>query len=326
MSVNAYKSVEKKWKRVKITAADDLTDRHGVRIPEAAELLDATSLTPDQARWVVKVGDVEICPGTPCPIYALRDPTGASCGDSYVHAGFFILPGALDASTQRLLAEKCLNEYAEAPHTTNLHPLGQQIEGIWAKSTACAAGQPDPMDKLHWAALGYHYDWTNRAYPREKGSHIPKLLQTLGVACAEAVGLDITSEAALVNYYKAGSTMGGHQDNVEVTFDHPVVSFSVGSSAIFLKGGLTKDEPPIEILLRSGDAIVMGGASRLCFHGIAKTLPTRAIPAFPERLPDANAQYAPIARYVRSNRLNINVRQVFASDENKSVQQGQKGQ
>ena len=95
------------------------------------------------------------------------------------------------------------------------------------------------MDKLHWAALGYHYDWTNRTYPDTPGSEVPALLQNIGVACAKAVGLDITSEAALVNYYKASSTMGGHQDNVEVTFAYPVVSFSIGSSAIFLKGKRT---------------------------------------------------------------------------------------
>lgn len=40
----------------------------------------------------------------------------------------------------------------------------------------------------------------------------------------------------LVSYYKASSTMGGHQDNIEVTFDHPVASLSLGSQSVFLKG------------------------------------------------------------------------------------------
>ncbi|EQC41212.1 hypothetical protein SDRG_01188 [Saprolegnia diclina VS20] len=309
--MNAYKTVEKKWKRTKLATAEDLYGADGARIAEAADLVDVQALTLAQAAWVDQVGSCAISAGATCPIYALRKPGAVANNDSDVHAGFFILPGALDAATQRLLAEMCLTEYAEAPHTTNLHPLGQNVEGIWAKSTSRAPGQPDPMDKLHWAALGYHYDWTNRAYPDTPGSEVPALLQSIGVACAKAVGLDITSEAALVNYYKASSTMGGHQDNVEVTFAYPVVSFSIGSSAIFLKGGLTKDEAPIEILLRSGDVVVMGGTSRLCFHGIAKTLPTTNLPAFPRELPNSDALYRSIAAYVRTNRLNINVRQVF---------------
>jgi alkylated DNA repair protein alkB family protein 1 len=94
------------------------------------------------------------------------------------------------------------------------------------------------MAKLHWAALGFHYDWTKRTYPNVPGSHVPRILQSLGSICAEAVGMSLNTEAVLVNYYKASSTMGGHQDDVEFTFDHPVVSFSLGCSAVFLKGTL----------------------------------------------------------------------------------------
>ncbi|OQS06873.1 alkylated DNA repair protein alkB [Thraustotheca clavata] len=300
--MSVYKAVEKKWKRVKTNA---ILDERGERIEEAIHVIDPHALTMEQSTWIRKVDECIVVGDAKCVIYAITLPETKSCN------GFYILVGALDACTQRDLAEKCLIEYAEAPHTTNLHPLNQQIDKIWMKATSRRQNEPDPMNKLHWAALGYHYNWTLRAYPEEQGSHIPELLQKLGEACANAVGFEITSEAALVNYYKANSTMGGHQDNVEITFDHPVVSFSIGSDAIFLKGGLTKDEVPIEILLRSGDVVVMGGESRLCFHGIAKTMPNNCIPAFPKELPNCNVLYHNIQEYVCSNRLNINVRQVF---------------
>ena len=61
--------------------------------------------------------------------------------------------------------------------------------------------------------------------------------------------------------------MGGHKDDLERTFDHPVVSVSLGCSAVFLLGGLDKSQAPIPILLHSGDAVVMGGAHRLAVHG-----------------------------------------------------------
>ena len=43
--------------------------------------------------------------------------------------------------------------------------------------------------------------------------------------------------------------MGGHQDDLELTFDKPVVSISLGLPAIFLLGGATKNDTPIPILV-----------------------------------------------------------------------------
>ena len=44
-------------------------------------------------------------------------------------------------------------------------------------------------------------------------------------------------DAALINYYKAGDTLGGHLDDVEKDMSKPIVSFSLGCDAIFLLGG-----------------------------------------------------------------------------------------
>ena len=43
---------------------------------------------------------------------------------------------------------------------------------------------------------------------------------------------------------------------------------SLGCAAVFLIGGLTRDDPPTPILLRSGDIVVMSGpACRRAYHG-----------------------------------------------------------
>lgn len=74
-------------------------------------------------------------------------------------------------------------------------------------------------------------------------------------------------DAAIVNYYRAGDTLNGHQDDVEEDLRQPIVSLSVGCDAVFLIGGRTKAVPPTALLLSSGDVIVMRSDARLSFHG-----------------------------------------------------------
>jgi alkylated DNA repair protein alkB homolog 1 len=56
-------------------------------------------------------------------------------------------------------------------------------------------------------------------------------------------------------------------DDAEAALERPIISFSLGHAGVFLLGGATRDEPPLALMVRSGDAIVMGGAARLCYHG-----------------------------------------------------------
>ena len=76
--------------------------------------------------------------------------------------------------------------------------------------------------------------------------------------------------------------MGLHQDKDEdaSTLDAgvPVVSLSIGDSARFLLGGFRRRDPVAEIMLRSGDAFVMGGPGRLRYHGVARILPASGSP------------------------------------------------
>ena len=49
-------------------------------------------------------------------------------------------------------------------------------------------------------------------------------------------------DAALINYYSAGETLGGHRDDVEADLSKPIVSLSIGCDAIFLLGGKLLNE------------------------------------------------------------------------------------
>jgi len=42
---------------------------------------------------------------------------------------------------------------------------------------------------------------------------------------------------------------------------------SFGHTAVFLLGGETKDTRPVSLFVKSGDLVVMTGASRTAYHG-----------------------------------------------------------
>ena len=49
--------------------------------------------------------------------------------------------------------------------------------------------------------------------------------------------------------------------------------FSFGQTAIFILGGLTREEKPVAMYLRSGDIVVMMGPSRLRYHSVPRIMP-----------------------------------------------------
>ena len=79
-------------------------------------------------------------------------------------------------------------------------------------------------------------------------------------------------DACLINFYEPGARMGLHQDKDEEEFAAPVVSLSLGDTALFRYGGLDRRDPTRSIRLRSGDAIVFGGPARLIHHGIDRLI------------------------------------------------------
>ena len=62
--------------------------------------------------------------------------------------------------------------------------------------------------------------------------------------------------------------MGLHQDRDEQALSAPVVSLSLGDTALFRIGGLTRAAPTRSFRIESGDALTFGGPARLAFHGV----------------------------------------------------------
>ncbi|NNJ77046.1 MAG: alpha-ketoglutarate-dependent dioxygenase AlkB, partial [Anderseniella sp.] len=86
-------------------------------------------------------------------------------------------------------------------------------------------------------------------------------------------GVSRAPDSCLVNFYGQGARMGLHQDKDEIDFEAPVLSVSLGDTAIFRIGGSARKDPTCSFRLQSGDVLVMGGPARMNFHGVDRVIP-----------------------------------------------------
>lgn len=284
------------------------------------------------------------------PLFGLRD-----------FPGFLFAPQALSDDIQMELAYRAVTEYCEPPHKTNIEQSPPKLDEIvddssrmWMVWKEENKRQPSKkprtslpykryyrsFKKLSWATMGYHYDWTERSYNKNLKSDMPALVENISTifarTCLHVDGKTSTElafepSASIVNFYTTKSIMGGHRDDLELALDKPIVSISMGLPAVFLLGGRTKDDRPVlPILIRSGDVLCMGGASRLNYHGMARLVPSPSIIPPPEieccpppnysiKLSDvqcektllSNDERDALESFLTDHRININVRQVF---------------
>lgn len=98
---------------------------------------------------------------------------------------------------------------------------------------------------------------------------MPELFRQIAqMAAAQAGFPDFAPDACLINRYATGARMSPHQDKDELDLQAPIVSISLGLPALFLFGGLRRQDKMQKIPLEHGDIVVWGGPVRLAFHGI----------------------------------------------------------
>ena len=96
---------------------------------------------------------------------------------------------------------------------------------------------------------------------------------TSSLSRGDYAGYPAAPEACLVNVYSETARMGLHRDEDEKTFDAPVVSISLGADCLFRVGGQKRGDPTRSFRIRSGDVAVLGGESRLAYHGVDRIYP-----------------------------------------------------
>jgi alkylated DNA repair protein (DNA oxidative demethylase) len=129
----------------------------------------------------------------------------------------------------------------------------------------------------HWNAATYRYEAARTDVDGLPVPSLPSSFAELARSIASAAGFTMNPDICIVNWYTAASKMGLHQDKDEspesIARGAPVVSVSLGDTAIFRIGGLKRKDPVETVHLQSGDAFVFGGPSRLRYHGVSRIVP-----------------------------------------------------
>lgn len=170
-------------------------------------------------------------------------------------------PQALDREAQIALLAAIREVIAGAPLFTPTMPRSGRPMSV--RMANCG--------KLGWVTdkeRGYRYQATHP----ETGKPWPPIPAMLLALWHDVAAYPAPPEACLVNYYADNAKMGLHQDKDEEDFAAPVLSVSLGDTAIFRVGGRSRKDPTQKLELMSGDVVVLGGADRLAYHGIDRIL------------------------------------------------------
>ncbi len=175
-------------------------------------------------------------------------------------AGVRYFPAYFDAAAQAALVAEIAAVLAAAPLFTPRMPRTGKAFSV--KMTNCGP--------LGWVSdqVSYRYQ---PEHP-ETGAPWPAMPEALVALWDDVAGVPAPAEACLINHYAAGAKMGLHQDRDEAELGAPVVSVSLGDTAVFRLGGTTRGGKTTSMRLNSGDVIVFGGSARLVYHGIDRVL------------------------------------------------------
>ena len=177
--------------------------------------------------------------------------------------GFRHFPGFLDRPAQQALLDAVRAVVRAAPlYVPTMPKTGRPMS---VRMTNCGA--------LGWVTdreRGYRYQATHPV----TGAPWPPIPAMLLDLWREVAAFSAPPEACLVNFYAADAKMGLHQDRDEEEFAAPVVSVSLGDDCLFRIGGTKRGDPTVSLRLCSGDLAVLGGASRLAFHGVDRIYPS----------------------------------------------------
>lgn len=182
-------------------------------------------------------------------------------------SGFTLLPGRLDAAAQAALVDAVLTAAQAAPFHRQATPGGKAM-----------SVEMTGLGPLSWITDGRGYRYEGR-HPLT-GEPWPAMPPVLLDLWAELADPAVPADACLVNLYRDGARMGLHRDEDEADFGFPVLSVSLGDTAVFRLGGLRRADPTRSVRLASGDVCLLAGQSRLAFHGVDRILPgsSRLVP------------------------------------------------
>ena len=172
--------------------------------------------------------------------------------------GFRFWPGALSASEQAALLDEVLAASNAAPFYRPVTPGGRPF-----------SVEMTGLGPLGWVSDrgGYRYRPTHPV----TGAPWPPMPRTLLALWRDLTGWPEPPDACLVNLYRGPARMGLHQDLDEQDHSAPVLSISLGDTAVF-RIGAAGGGPTRSVRLASGDICALTGPARLARHGIDRVI------------------------------------------------------
>jgi DNA oxidative demethylase len=170
------------------------------------------------------------------------------------------LPAFLDRSAQERILKDLRKAVALAPLFTPVLPRTAKPFSVRITN----------MGPLGWVSdkSGYRY----QASHPELLTPWPAIPESILAVWVRLSNYAHPPEACLVNFYGGDAKMGLHQDRDEEDFEAPVVSISLGDTALFRIGSTSRGGKTQSLKLASGDVLILEGPSRLAFHGIDRVI------------------------------------------------------
>ncbi|KAK7207536.1 hypothetical protein BZA70DRAFT_271569 [Myxozyma melibiosi] len=361
---NAFKPLYKFYKHLPYEAFDEYAFRPS-SAPETANLIDPLfldeyeELHPGDVTVSSFLYTQETVDALGAFIYDSKSQVGVGSVSSYLDStyseirvasvpGLRIYPGILLPDLQRQLIVNVIEEYLPPKdHLTNLHPsytipepfnlfgYPSDLKIMPSQTSSTPAQTPTTLDalqsrKLRWVTLGGQYNWTTKQYPswepHTKGfPDFPHSLTTLLRGLSSSIfKSSLVPEASIINFYSDGDILSPHQDVAEKSHAD-LASLSIGCEAVFFCG-LDKSKPPLQIRVRSGDIILMGGESRFAYHGVGRVWDRTApdyltefdytnniLPSNPKTCaaPEVCRGRENYSEWILSKRINLNIRQML---------------
>lgn len=175
--------------------------------------------------------------------------------------GFRLWPGLLSRPEQEALRDEVFARMRAGPLYIPRMP----------KSGAPLSVRMTNFGVLGWVTdkeRGYRYQATHPETDQPWPDMPPRVLELW----SELTAYPAPPEACLVNYYESDARMGLHVDSDEEAWDAPVLSISLGDTALFRIGGVLRSDPTRSVRLASGDVCMLGGPSRRAYHGVDRIM------------------------------------------------------
>jgi alkylated DNA repair protein (DNA oxidative demethylase) len=207
--------------------------------------------------------------------------------------GVVLWPGRLGSAEQGALLADVLRRIEGAPFYRPAMP---------------GSGTPFSIEMTNFGPLGWVSDkaggYRYQAHHPVTGARWPDIPDPLMELWSEVSSYPGSPEACLVNLYRAGARLGLHQDADEDAPDAPVLSVSLGDTAVYRFGSGKRRGPTRTVKLSSGDVLLLGGPARFVYHGV-------------DRIQAGSSSLIP-----GGGRINLTLRRVTAHPRQQGTQSG----